>query len=288
MHERLSRRAVNAFFTLWIAAVFIFLFAPIVTAVIYSFNVGVLGRQTTHITGLTTHWYGAAWSNQAVRTALFTSIRVATGTALIATILGTVAAFGLARRRAPIQRSWLELMIYLILLVPEIVLAFALLSIFIRAHIQLGFSTLIAAHSIFTTAVVAIVVLARVVTIDPALEEAAADLGAGHVRRMVGIVLPQIAPAMIAGGMLAFAFSFDDVVISNFLSTPTVTTLPVYLFSALKTGITPTTYAVASSMLAFTLVLLALIGIGTRWQLRRAGDSTSVASVLAGGTRGGQ
>jgi ABC-type spermidine/putrescine transport system permease subunit II len=126
-----------------------------------------------------------------------------------------------------------------------------------------------------------------VLTLDPLLEEAAADLGAGVVRRTVGIVGPQIAPAMLAGAMLAFAFSFDDVVISNFLSTPTVTTLPVYLFSALKTGITPTTYAVASSMLAFTLALLTLVGVGYRWQLRRVGDKSSVASVLAATAGGG-
>lgn len=270
---------------IWIGGVFVFLFAPIITAVLYSFNVGVLGRQTADLTGLTADWYRVAWSDQAIRDALFTSVRVALGTAVVATIVGTIGGFVLARHSGRVRRGSLEAVVYLLLLVPEIVLAFALLLLFTQSQIGLGEMPLIAAHSAFTSAIVTLIVRSRVMGLDPALEDAAADLGSGRARRFVDILLPQLAPAIVAGAMLAFAFSFDDVVISNFLSTPTVTTLPVYLFSSLRTGLTPAVYAIASSMLGLTLVLLALLGLGYRWQLRRVGEQARLVSVLEGHTR---
>lgn len=284
MRAWLARNWATTVLVAWIFAVMAFLFAPIVTAVLFSFNEGVLGRQTTHITGFTLEWYSVAWSDETIRSALFTSLRVAAGTALVATVVGTTAGFVLARNRGRLLRGSLESLVYLLLLVPEIVLAFGLLLMFSKASITLGTLTLIAAHSAFTSAVVAMIVRSRVVTIDRALEDAAADLGAGPVRRAIDILLPQVAPAMLAGAMLAFAFSFDDVVISNFLATPTVTTLPVYLFGSLRTGLTPGVYAIASSMLGFTLLLLTLLGLGYRWQLRRVGEKAPLVSVLAGGS----
>ena len=278
-----ERNWATVFLTAWIAAVMVFLFAPIVTAVIFSFNEGVLGRQTTRITGLTMEWYSTAWSNRTIREALFTSLRVAAGTAVVATIVGTTAGFVLARSRRRLMKGTLESLVYMLLLVPEIVLALGLLLLWSTTGTGLGTLQLVAAHSAFTTAVVALIVRSRVVTMDPALEEAAADLGAGKVRRAVDIVFPQVAPAILVGAVLAFVFSFDDVVISNFLATPTVTTLPVYLFGSLRTGLTPGVYAIASSMLAFTLVILAILGLGYRWQLRRVGENAPLGSVLAGG-----
>lgn len=283
MSAWISRNWATALLVTWILAIMVFLFAPIVTAVVFSFNEGVLGRQTTSITGITLEWYSSAWSDDTIRRSLFTSLQVAAGTAIVATIVGTTAGFVLARHRGRLMRGSLEGLVYMLLLVPEIVLAFGLLLLFSQSGLGLGMLPLIAAHSAFTSAVVAMIVRARVVTMDPALEEAAADLGAGRVRRAVDVLLPQVAPAMVAGGVLAFAFSFDDVVISNFLSTPTVTTLPVYLFGSLRTGLTPGVYAIASSMLGFTLLLLAVLGIGYRWQLRRVGEKGPLVSVLAGG-----
>jgi ABC-type spermidine/putrescine transport system permease subunit II len=281
-----ARNWASAFLTVWIVAVMVFLFAPIVTAVVFSFNEGVLGRQTTTITGLTMEWYSRAWSNETIRTALATSLRVAAGTTVVATIVGTTAGFVLARSRRRLMRGTLEGLVYMLLLVPEIVLAFGLLLLFSNTGFGLGTLQLVAAHSAFTTAVVALIVRSRVLTMDPAMEEAAADLGAGRFRRATDIVFPQVAPAVLAGAVLAFVFSFDDVVISNFLATPTVTTLPVYLFGSLRTGLTPGVYAIASSMLGFTLVILAVLALGYRWQQRRVGGSAPLVSVLAGEREG--
>lgn len=280
MRRRLaSAFSIDAALAIWALAVLVFLFAPIVTAVAYSFNEGVLGRQSVAFTSVTTHWYRVAWQNGELRSALGVSLRVAAASSIIATILGTLAGFVLARRTG-VARGALEALVYLLLVVPEIVLGVALLLFFTRVGVPLGTLTLIAAHSPFMIAVIALVVRSRVLAIDRATEEASADLGAGPWRTFFGVTLPQARPAILAGMILAFTFSFDDLVISYFLTTPTVATLPVYLFATIRFGVRPDVNVVATFMLAFTLTLLSLSGLVYWWQSRRVGTPTTINASL--------
>jgi ABC-type spermidine/putrescine transport system permease subunit II len=268
---------------LWTGLVFAFLFAPIVTAVLYSFNEGILGKQSATFVAFTTRWYSVAWHNDALRHSVAVSLQVALLTALIATALGTPAALALARSRGRVLPASLEMLVYLLLIIPEIVLGVGFLLFYSKLGVALGMWPLVAAHSPFTIAVVALVVRARALAIDRATEDAAADLGAGRWRIFWTITLPQLQTAILAAAVLAFTFSFDDLVISVFLTTPTVTTLPVYLFGSARFGVTPDVYAVAAVMLMFTLAMLALVALVYRWQARRVGAQVRLTSALAGG-----
>ena len=275
--------AIDAALGVWTLLVLVFLFAPIVTAVLYSFNQGVVGRQTSRFTGFTTGWYPTAWSDGQLRHSVTVSLEVAIGTAVIATALGTVSGFVLGRHRGRVLRGSLEALVYLLLIVPEIVLAVSLLTFYSKLGVNLGLWTLVAGHTPFTIAVVALIVRARVVAIDRSTEEAAQDLGAGRLHTLWDVTLPQVRPAILVGLLLAFTFSFDDLVISLFLTTPTITTLPVYLFGTVQLGARPDVYAIATMMLGFTLLMLALAGVAYGWQSRRAGKAMSLVRVLSHG-----
>ena len=279
---RLSRAAAaTAALRVWTVCVFVFLFAPIGTAVLYSFNQGVLGKQTAAFTGFTLHWFPNAWNNPDLRDTVGTSFKVAVAVALIATCFGTIAGITLARHRSRVLRGSLEGLILLLLIVPEIVLGVSLLLYFSKLGVALGYWPLVAGHSPFTIAVVAIIVRARAVTLDPAIEEAATDLGAGGLRAFWDVVRPQIQPAVLAAMLLAFTFSFDDLVISVFLTTPTVNTLPVYLFGTVQYGVTPDVYAIATMMLGFTLALFALGGVIYWLQAKRITGRGSISLLGA-------
>lgn len=289
MNARLRRlwhtSAVDGALGAWTLLVFVFLFAPIVTIVLYSFNRGVLGRQTAAFTGFTTGWYPQAWSDGELRHAVTVSFEVASATAIIATALGTVSGFVLGRHRGRLLRGSLEALVYLLLIVPEIVLAVSLLVFYSKLGVNLGLWTLVAGHTPFTIAVVSLIVRARVVAIDRSTEEAAADLGASRLNTFWNVTLPQVRPAIVVALLLAFTFSFDDLVISLFLATPTVTTLPVYLFGSVQLGVRPDVYAIAAMMLGFTLLTLALAGVLYGWQSRQEGRAMSLIRTL---TRSGQ
>jgi len=270
---RLARlRRCDWMFPLWTALVFVFLFAPIVTAVVYAFNKGVLGHQTARFTGFTTSSFAAAVNDPTLRSTVWVSFRVAVVVAVISAVIGTIAGYTLARRRGRILGRMLEGLIYMLLIVPEIVIAVALLVFYTRTNIQLSLLTLIAAHTPFSIAVVSLIVRSRVAVLDRDIEEAAHDLGAATLRTFWGVLLPQIRSAVLAGAILAFTFSFDDLVISLFLSTPTVTTLPVYLFGSFHNGIRTDVFAIATMMLSVTLLLLALAALALRSRTRGGGS----------------
>ncbi len=256
---------------LWTTAVFVFLFAPIVTAVVYSFNRGAVGRQTSTFTGATTSWYSAAWDDDTLRHSVSVSFKVALCVAVISVVLGTITGIAIPRHPSRIIRASLSGMVFMLVIVPEVVLAVSLLLFYTRTGFELSFWTLVAAHTPFTIAIVAIIVRSRVVALNPVLEDAAADLGAGAWPTMRDVILPELRPALIAALILSFTFSFDDLATSEFLTTPTVSTLPVYLFGTLHTGSTPEVYAAAAMMLGFTLVLLLAGGLIYVRQTRRVG-----------------
>jgi ABC-type spermidine/putrescine transport system permease subunit II len=278
-------RRFNAIDTgLWLITicVFIFLLAPIVTVVVFAFNKGELGKQTATLTGFTTHWFSAAWNDPSLRHSLSVSVKVALPTALISVIVGTAAGLAVVRHPWKPMRWTLEALMYYLLVVPEIVLGISLLIFFTRSNFTLGYLTLIAGHSPFPIAVVALIVRSRVVALDATLEDAAADLGARSWKSLLDVVLPQLLPAMITGLIMSFTFSFDDLIVSEMLATPTVSTLPVYIFGETHAGVTPNVYAIATLMLAVTLIGFALVGVVAKLFARGGGQEVSLTGTVAG------
>ena len=238
--------------------VFAFLFAPIVVLVVFSFN---KARSGTTWTGFSTHWYGDLAHNEQALQAFRNTIKVAVVATIVATIIGTLAAFALTRFRFR-GRSGYSTLIFISLVMPEIVMAVALTAFFRRfAHVELSIRTVIAAHITFCIAFVVVVVKARLTAFDNRLVEAAADLGATPLQSFLRVVLPLATPGIVAGAMLAFTISLDDVVITSFTSGPGSTTLPLYIFSQLRFGVSPSINALSTIVLLSALTLLAIAGV---------------------------
>jgi ABC-type spermidine/putrescine transport system permease subunit II len=254
---------------LWYAIVVAFLFAPIVSSIIYSFNLGSLGKQTTLFTGWTINWYSAAWNDPSLRRAVVTSLVAAFWAALIAVVAGSALGFALVRHPRPAVRRWLSGLTYILLIVPETVTGVSLLLFYAVTGLPLSLATLVAGITPLAISVTALIVRAGVLTLDRRLEAAAADLGANRWQTLWFIVLPHLAPAVAAGALMSYVFSFDNLVVSTFLTTASVNTLPVYLYGSLQYGPSPAVYAAATAVFVFTIVLVGLAGLLYRLARRR-------------------
>jgi ABC-type spermidine/putrescine transport system permease subunit II len=241
------------------------LFLPILVVVIYAFNGG---RYVAVWDGFSTKSFAAALRDPAITSSIELSFRIAVVTAIVSTVLGTAGALALARAKAR-ARTPIEMVILLTLVVPEVVIAIALLIFFVNMGFQLGSTTMLLAHCVFNSSIVLLIVRARFVSMGDTLEEASRDLGASPLATFRQITLPQISPAVIAGGLLAFTFSFDNVVNSNFTSGAGNETWPLHILSALRFGLSPTLNAAATMMIGVTLVGLALAGLALRIGHRR-------------------
>ncbi len=234
-----------------------FLYVPIVLVVVYSFNDS---RLVTVWGGFSTRWYGELLRNEQVLSAALLSLRVAVVTATVATVLGTMAGLALARFRRFRGRTLFTGMITAPLVMPEVITGLSLLLLFVTLQGILGWpgargaTTITIAHITFAMAYVAVVVQSRVVALDESLEEAAMDLGGRPFRVLFDITLPLIAPAMMAGWLLAFTLSLDDLVIASFVSGPGASTLPMLIFSKVKLGVTPDINALATLIIAIVTV----------------------------------
>jgi len=259
----------------WTVLVLVFLFLPILFVVAYSFN---SGRRLVIWDGFGTNWYGTAVGNEVVTGSVTTSLVVAALTALLAVVLGALAGIALARRGGGWSAPFLAV-VALVLVTPEIVDAIAYLVWFVRLGIADPYVRLVVGHSVYASAVVTLLVRARLQGLDESLEEAAADLGAPPLRAFRLVTLPLLMPALVAGGLLAFTTSLDNVVISAFVSTAGTTTLPVYVLSSLRTGLKGDLAAISVLMLAVTLLALVLAAL----VLRRGGASAEqVTGTLTG------
>lgn len=234
--------------------VYAFLYAPIVIVVVYAFNGG---RQTLVWDGFSTRWFGEALHDEVIREALRNSVVIAAGNAVLASVLGTMLALALARMRPGIRAPF-DALVTMTLVTPEIVFGIAALVFFVEAGVRLGLGTILVAHVVFNASVVALVVRARFVGMGQSLEEASYDLGAGPLATFRQVTLPRLAPAILAGGLLAFTFSFDDFYTSFFVSGAGTTTLPLYIFSSLRFGVSPIVNATAVIVLGLTLVAIAV------------------------------
>jgi spermidine/putrescine transport system permease protein len=257
--------------------VYLFLFLPIVVLVVFSFNKAKSG---TDWTGFSTRWYHELVHNPQVLAAFRNTLKVAFSATIVATIIGTLAAFALTRFKFR-GRTGYSTLVFISLVMPEVVMGISLLVFFQRiAHIQAGLETVILAHITFCIAFVIVVVKARLAAFDNSLIEAANDLGATPALAFFRIVLPLATPGIVAGALLAFTISLDDVVITHFTSGPGSTTLPLYIFGQLKFGVSPSINALSTFVLLFSLVLLTVGGLFSARAARR-GTGAVNATALA-------
>jgi spermidine/putrescine transport system permease protein len=248
MHRSLGRKAALIYALL----IYLFLYAPIAILITYSFNQSKLNAVWT---GFTFDWYVRLFQNGEVLEAAKTTLVVALLSTIAATVIGTLAAVGMYRYKFR-GKTALDSMLYLPLVIPEIVMGISLLALFSQIKIPLGYFTLIAAHITFSIPYIVVVVRARLDGFDRSLEEAAMDLGATPWQTFVRVTLPVIAPGVVAGALLAFTLSIDDVIISFFVAGPGSTTLPLKIFSMIKFGVTPEINALSTLMLIVTLIVV--------------------------------
>jgi len=253
----------------WMVGAFAFLYVPIVSLVVYSFNAN---RLVTVWSGFSTRWYATLFRNTQVLDAALLSLKIALVSASLAVVLGTLVAVCLARFGPFRGRALLSGLATAPLVMPEVITGLSLLLLFVALEQSLGWpaerglATVIIAHTTFALAYVAVVVQSRLVGMDPSLEEAALDLGARPATAFFRITLPLIAPALVAGWLLAFTLSLDDLVIASFVSGPGATTLPMLIYSKVRLGLSPEINALAALLLA----VVATAAIAAGWLLARA------------------
>lgn len=256
----------------WAVLVYIFLYAPIAVVVAYSFNGG---RQVLNWEGFSTKWFGEALNDPTITEPFKNSLLIASGNAIVACVLGTLLALALPRLPG-FLRVPLDALVYMTLVTPEIVFGISALIFFVQMGVPLGLKTILVSHVVFNASVVALVVRARFVGMGQTLEEASYDLGAGPVSTFRQVTLPRLAPAIIAGGLLAFTFSFDDFITSFFVSGAGTTTLPLRIFSSLRFGVSPIVNATAVMILGLTLVAVVVAYLVLRGTQHYGRRQTSV------------
>lgn len=266
----------------WYAsAIYVFLYLPIALIVVYSFNAG---RYAMDWQGFSIEWYFKAFANPFAMKALRTSLVVALWTAVLSTIIGTLAALGLERVRGWLRQAF-DALIYIAIMVPGVVIGIATLIAFVTVfdlvnpvifavfgdalpQLAMGLPTVIGAHVLFNLAVVILIVRSRLAGLDRTLIEASEDLYATPIGTFRQVVLPLLAPAILASFLLAFTFSFEDFIIAFFVSGPD-STLPIYIFSSIRRGITPEVNAIGTVVLVVSLTLL----IAAQFLLRERGPA---------------
>lgn len=248
--------------------VYFILYAPIALVVLFSFN---SGNYAADLQGFSLRWYGATWKDPFVLEAFRNSIFIAFTSATLSTIFGTLAALALQNVRGWL-RTMYDAVIYIAIIVPGIVIGIATLIFFVQffgwinplletmlgpsaPKLNLGLTTIIAAHTLFTMSIVLVIVRARVSGMDRSLIEASSDLYATPLATFIQVTLPQLLPAILSGFLLAFTFSFDDFIVAFFVAGPN-TTLPIYVFSSIRRGVTPKINTIATVTLMMTLTAL--------------------------------
>jgi len=252
-----------------ITAVYLFLYAPIALVVLFSFNAG---RSASEFTGFSTIWYGKALANPFLTAALQNSLIIAFVSATLAALFGTMASLGLERLGSR-SRAIFDGLLAAAIVVPGVVIGIATLVALVAVfgalnpaiasiwpgetppQLGLGYGSIIAAHGLFTMALVTMIVKARIATLGRDIVEASADLYATPLTTFRQIVLPQILPSILAGFLLAFTFSFDDFIVAFFVAGSN-TTLPIYVFASIRRGVTPEVNAIATMVLVASLLLI--------------------------------
>lgn len=236
----------------WLAAVFLFLYIPLLFLIVFSFN---STRQDGVFTGFSLRWYQALLTDSRLVEGFWLSLKVALLTGTLSVVLGCFAAFVLVRYRQFSGRTLFYGMVNAPLVMPEVIIGLSLLLLMVASQRifgfpERGFATLVLGHTLLGMAYATTVIASRLQDMDRSIEEAAMDLGCQPVQVFFLITLPSIAPALVSSWLLAFTLSFDDVVLSEFLSGPGVTTLPQVIFSYARRGVNPSIYAAATLLIA--------------------------------------
>ena len=243
----------------WLPGTYLFLvyallYLPILVLVVYSFNDS---RTAYRWGGWSLRWYEALFSNHAMVQAMWNSLWLALAAATVSTLIGALTALALQRYRFRGKKA-LRGMLFVVMMSPEIVLAISLLALFLLVGLQLGFISLLLAHVTFCLPFVVITVAARLNGLDQRLLEAARDLGAGEFTTVRTILVPVMMPALLAGWLLGFTLSLDDVVVSTFVSGPSYEILPLRIYSMVRVGLKPEVNALGSLLLVFSLIMLVI------------------------------
>jgi putrescine transport system permease protein len=257
----MATRQISAFNAASLMLGLAFLYLPIVILVIYSFNAS---RLVTVWGGWSLRWYSEFFHDRAMIEAAWMSFRVAATSATIATLLGTLAAVGLSRGERFKGRTLFSGMLYAPLVMPEVITGLSLLLLFVAINAERGFWTVTVAHTTLTMCFVAVVVQSRLSSLDKSLEEAAMDLGCDPVRAFLAVTLPLILPAVVAGWMLAFTLSLDDLVIASFTTGPGSATLPIRIYSEVRLGVKPEINAVCTLVIGLIAVVIVAASLAAK------------------------
>jgi len=262
-------RAMDWLLRTWTVGVFIFLYAPIVVLVAYSFNAS---RLNVVWTGFTLRWFEQLFANAPLMRAASNSLIIATATTILSVILGTLGAWLLHRYRYRGAKS-IQTLFTIPMVVPEVLMGISLLVLFSTAGIALGFTTVVIAHATFCFPFVLVAVQARLMDLDPSLEEAALDLGATPWQAFWLVILPSLRPAIVAGALMSFTLSLDELIVTFFTTSASSATLPVRVFGMAKVGLNPMLNALSA---LFVLVTVAVVVFSH--YLRRLGRGSAPKS----------
>jgi putrescine transport system permease protein len=263
------RRRIGRF---WLSAVYAFFYLPLVFLVVFSFN---STRQDSVFTGFSLRWYQALWNDSRLVEGFSLSLNVALMSATLGTILATLAAFALVRFGHFRGRTLFNAMLSSPLVMPEVIIGLSLLLLFVGMERLLGWPergtlTIVLGHALLGMAYASVVIQSRLKEMDRSIEEAALDLGCRPYQVFFLVTLPNMSQALLAAWLLTFTLSFDDVVISEFLSGPGVTTLPQVIFNYARRGVNPSIYAAASLLMLAVSLAVVIYGVHTARQSRQA------------------
>ena len=239
--------------TLYAVLVYAFIYTPIVIMIFFSFNDQ---KKNYYWKGFTLKWYEKLFTDSSIAEYLWNSLFIAIAATVIAVIIGTIGAVGLIRFEFKVKKL-INNSLYIPIVIPEVVLGISLLMLFEVIRLPLGFTAIILSHATFCIPFVIIIMRGRLAGMDLSVEEASMDLGANRLITFFRITLPMLIPGIVSGAFISFTLSIDDVIISNFVSGPYSTTLPVKILSLVKTGLSPEVNALATIMIA--VILLGLV-----------------------------
>lgn len=274
------RRIIQDYFgRAWLVLIFLFLYLPLLFMLVFSFN---NSRQDAVFTGFSLRWYEALGRDTKIVEGFWLSLQIALATGVLSAVLGTFAAFVLVRYQRFLGRTVFSGMVNAPLVMPEVVIGLSLLLLMVGIQNVFGWPergllTIILGHTLLGMAYAMVVVQSRLLEVDRSIEEAAMDLGARPVQVFFLVTLPNIAQAIVAGFLLSFTLSFDDVVISEFLSGPGVNTLPQVIFGYARRGINPTIYAAATLLISVITVAVIAYSVWVARQARRRAQEAQLA-----------
>jgi spermidine/putrescine transport system permease protein len=257
----------------WTAVVLLFFYLPVIVLVVFSFNTS---RLNIVWEGFTLQWYVAIWQELGLVRSVGNSLYVAAVTTVLSVILGTGGAWMLYRYRFPALRL-VETLVFVPMIIPEVIMGVSLLILFVVIHLELGYTTIIISHVTFCFPFVLVAVQARLAGLDPSLEEAALDLGATPAQAFRQVLIPYLMPAIVAGALMAFSLSLDELIVTYFTASAATRTLPLEIFGRIKKGLDPSLNAISTIFIVATVWFLLVTEMMKRRGAGRAAARRGVA-----------